>query len=103
MGRAKLIKIVPVLVFLCLSANVHAQKKPKSPEKQHEGFLKQQAEREKENTAKLDEDRKKHIARQDKTTQKRMKTNKKRSNRMADGKHDRTLLQRLFTKKGRGR
>ncbi len=99
LNRLGMVKVVLFIAVLAFGQEAHAQKKPKSPEKQQEEFLDLQDEREKASDEQLKADRKKHESIQTKETQKRMKANRKRSARMQGNKHGQTFFQRLFTKK----
>lgn len=103
MKRISLFKIFLGFTFIASGQIASAQKKPKSPEKQQEEFIKLQKERDKENESSLESDRKKHLSIQTRETRKRMKANKKRSRRLKENKHEKNLFQRIFTAKPKGR
>lgn len=89
------------LFLLTMATGASAQKpgKQKSVEKQRKEFLQLQDSREAELAKKMEADRIKHVKKQTKETQKRMKKNKKKMRRLKKGKHEKTLFQRLFTRK----
>ena len=93
--------VLIVLFLITMGTGVHAQKpgKQKSVEKQRKEFLQLQDSRDAELAKKMEADRIKHVKKQTKETQKRMKKNKKKMHRLKKGKHEKTFLQRLFTRK----
>ena len=86
---------------MTITSGAQAQKpgKQKSVEKQRKEFLQLQDSREAELAKKMETDRIKHVKDQTKQTQKRMKKSKRKMRRLKKGKHERTFLQRLFTRK----
>lgn len=93
--------VLIVLFLMTIASGVQAQKpgKQKSTEKQRKEFLQLQDSREAELAKQMEADRIKHVKKQTKETQKRMKKNKKKVRRLKKGKHEKTFLQRLFTRK----
>lgn len=104
MSKRKFTLYIIGLLLATFSVNeLSAQEKQKSTKKQYKEFMKLQDDRDAELGDKMDEKRKQHLKIQTKETQKRMKKNKKKADRMKKDKHQSTFLQRLFTKKPKGR
>ena len=95
------IKWIFIFLFLATTApNTYGQK-GKSVKKQQKEFFKKEKEREKASQKEMEEKKEQHIDLQTKDVQKRMKRQKKRSERTKAGKPRDPFLKRLFTKKPR--
>ena len=104
MTKRKITLYILTFMVAVFSANdAFAQEKRQKTKKQYKEFKKLQDERAGEKEKSTEEGKKRHLKLQDKKTQKRMKRQKRRSERIQRNKHKDGFFRRLFTKKPKGR
>jgi hypothetical protein len=97
--RNGLVKILLTSFAVLAIGLAQAQDKPKPVKKQRKEFLELQEERKEGGEEARQKGLEKHQKIQTKETQKRMKKNKRKSERLRKNKHEKNFFQRLFTKK----